>query len=255
MTREFRWLSAGPLPAACDLRAVGWILRAAGAWIEDPALPVLLALPDCLTLPDWLALTCGPLEWRARTILVGLVSAQERAGMLRRGFGDALPACLEPVELAARAERLLARRPGETLRRQAGSLRLELVARQAFLHDRSVGLHPREFALLWRLAETPGAPVAPDVLLRDVWRLSFRPETNTLAVHVSRMRAKLRAFGIEGLVETLPRGAYRVMAGPKQPDPVEIAIGDNLALDAYVRLGEHGGNANNGIEHADGIEA
>ena len=40
--------------------------------------------------------------------------------------------------------------------------------------------------------------------------LEFEPGTNSIEVHVSRLRAKLAFAGIHGLVETVPPGGYRV---------------------------------------------
>ena len=88
-------------------------------------------------------------------------------------------------------------------------MKLDLLHRDARSGQDWLALHPREFALLWRLAQSPGEPVSRARLLRDVWRLDFEPGTNSVEVHVSRLRAKLAAAGIEGLVETDPRGGYR----------------------------------------------
>jgi hypothetical protein len=72
-------------------------------------------------------------------------------------------------------------------------------------------------------------------LLRDVWRMAFRPETNSLAVHISRLRAKLRVAGLDGLIETLPDGAYRLGATSLGRD--DQWIGDT----GYLPLDEGGG--------------
>ncbi|MBS0481292.1 MAG: winged helix-turn-helix transcriptional regulator [Proteobacteria bacterium] len=137
-------------------------------------------------------------------------------------------------------ERLAERAVSVPRKRQIGQLRLDLVLRDAFVAGRAINLHPREFALLWRLAEVPGLPVRPDDLLCDVWRLSFRPETNTLAVHVSRLRAKLRLAGLDGIIETLPDGAYRIFVDllPGASLPGGGMRSPNLALDAFLRLGK-----------------
>jgi DNA-binding response OmpR family regulator len=94
--------------------------------------------------------------------------------------------------------------------RAAGPLTLDLFHRDARVGERWLALHPREFALLWRLAERPGETVPRATLLREVWRLEFEPGTNSIEVHVSRLRAKLALAGIEPLVETVPPGGYRV---------------------------------------------
>ncbi|GAB5349196.1 crotonase/enoyl-CoA hydratase family protein [Alteriqipengyuania sp. 357] len=85
---------------------------------------------------------------------------------------------------------------------EAGPLRLDLFHRDAAVEGRWLALHPREFALLWRLAETPGRTVSQRTLLFDVWRLTFEPGTNRIAVHVARLRRKLAPMGLDGLIAT-----------------------------------------------------
>lgn len=235
--RRFEWLAVGPLPAAWDLRRLGWRLtecvRAPG---EDELHP-LLATPQGLSFAEWLALTSSAPRRRVRIIMLGVADSAERARLLRLGFGDALPPTAGIEELEERAL-LRIRQAGALPRyRQLGPLRLDLLARDGMVAGRSLALHPREFALVWRLSDEPGRPVAADVLLRDVWRLEFRPETNSLAVHVSRLRGKLRLAGLDGLIETLPDGAYRLALGQGPALPLPPAQG-KLALDAHLRIGE-----------------
>lgn len=68
----------------------------------------------------------------------------------------------------------------------------------------------REFGLLWRLSDNPGERVTRKQLLSDVWRINHEPETNSVEVHVSRLRSKLALAGCETLVETAPEGGYRL---------------------------------------------
>lgn len=108
----------------------------------------------------------------------------------------------------------------------AGPVLLDLFHRDARLHDTWLHLHPREFGLLWRLAESPRVRLSRQTLLRDVWRLHHEPETNTVEVHIYRLRRKLLAFGIDRLVITEPTGGYRLEAEVVpvmlQPEHVEI---------------------------------
>nr|WP_237452290.1 winged helix-turn-helix domain-containing protein [Qipengyuania algicida] len=53
-------------------------------------------------------------------------------------------------------------------------------------------------------------PVDFGELLSDVWRLEHIPETNSLKVHVSRLRAKLGIDHAAWLNETVPQGGYRL---------------------------------------------
>ncbi|MBV7266066.1 winged helix-turn-helix transcriptional regulator [Erythrobacter sp. WH131] len=92
--------------------------------------------------------------------------------------------------------------------REAGDIILDLFHRDGRVADRWLSLHPREFELLWRLAEQPGEPMTRRELLADVWRIHFEPETNSVAVHVARVRAKLDAFGLAGMLATDPERGY-----------------------------------------------
>jgi len=145
-----------------------------------------------------------------RCLFLGVSCGRERARLLGEGAGEALSGDIELAELEQRAHRLAAARECLPRRRELGPLTLDLLHRDARGGRGWLALHPREFELLWRLAQHPGERVSRTRLLREVWRLDFEPGTNSVEVHVSRLRAKLAAAGIEGLVETDPRGGYRL---------------------------------------------
>jgi DNA-binding response OmpR family regulator len=109
-----------------------------------------------------------------------------------------------------------------------GRLMLDLLAREAWADGQPLGLHPREFALLWRLLDQPGQAVTKATLLREVWHLTFQPETNSLAVHVSRLRGKLALAGLGHLVQTDGAGGYCLAAAEPAPpgvaDPAEPVL-------------------------------
>lgn len=92
--------------------------------------------------------------------------------------------------------------------RGVGDVTLDLFHRDGRVDDRWLGFHPREFELFWRLAEEPGMRVSKRQLLVEVWRINFEPETNSVAVHVARVRSKLDIFGLAGMLATHPDGGY-----------------------------------------------
>ena len=236
--RQFRWHLAGPIPPGSDLRRLGWQLREApGAGGDGEAHP-LLVRPEGLAFSEWLKLAGATPAVRKWMLMLDVSDGHERARLLRLGFGDALAPGLSLEELEQRLQRLIEQAQALPRTRCHGPLRLDLLAREAFVAGRALGLHPREFALLWRLADDPGEPVGPGELLGDVWRLAFRPETNSLAVHVSRLRAKLRLSGVDGLIETMPDGGYRLLA---MPAPALPLLPTKLPLDAHLRLREEDG--------------
>ena len=233
--RLFRWFSVGPIPTAYDLRRLGWQLlvdeQSSGRAVAHAQLGRLYDLP----MPQWLSLAGANQTQRKWMMMIDVPESQDRARLLRLGFGDAVGHGSSLDELESRVLRLLQYAEALPRYRQHGAVRLDLLARDAFVADRAVGLHPREFALLWRLTEHPGETVGTPELLYDVWRLSFRPETNSLAVHLSRLRAKLRTAGVDGLVETVPGGNYRLCSPGREA--AAPAAGE-FALDDYTRLRE-----------------
>jgi len=105
--------------------------------------------------------------------------------------------------------------------REAGDVTLDLFHRDGRVDDRWLGFHPREFELLWRLAQQPGEPLTRRQLLADVWRIDFEPETNSVAVHVARVRSKLAPFGLSSILMTHREGGYFLDV---PPGPGEFTI-------------------------------
>lgn len=237
--RLFRWLATQAVAAEYDLRRLGWRLLD-GHVLSGQSDPCpLLVCPDGLPLAVWLRLAGATPAERRWMLMLGVDDSQQRARLLRLGFGDVLGSAGTLAEVEMRTVRLVAQARMLPRERRIGGLRLDLVGREAFVAGRGAGLHPREFALLWRLADQPGVAVSVADLLGDVWRLAFRPETNSLAVHVSRLRAKLRLVGLDGLIETLADGGYRLVMEPVAGGSA-LPLACEFALDAYLRLGKEG---------------
>lgn len=198
---EFGWIAARcEPPRQWDLRRIGWTLSADA---RGGHVRLVDARDSEAAMADG-----DPALW----LFVGVECGSKRAQLLDAGCGDALPADVDLAELAERARRVAAVRARLPRQRAVGPLVLDLLHRDARAGERWLALHPREFALLWRLVERPGETVGRATLLREVWRLDFDPATNSIEVHVSRLRAKLALAGITQLVETVPSGGYRVRA-------------------------------------------
>lgn len=186
----------------------------------DPATRIEIAEAD---KPAW------------RIIMLGVEEAAERAQLLSIGVAEALPASIQLRELEARARRVADMFGALPRWRNIGAITLDLFHRDARLNSRWLHLHPREFGLLWRLADNPGEAVSRRDLLRDVWRIDFEPETNSVEVHVSRLRSKLAAEGYRGLVETASGGGYRLSQDELPFLLAPSSEPQDDALDAYLR--------------------
>ncbi len=205
----FCWKSRRQLPDRWDLRRAGWRLCPAGAAcaVEQRALRLLDTAG--LEEADRFALL-GHESTPGLAIALGIDRSCERAALIAAGWGEALAGSTGLAELDHRARRIAVSAQMLPRLRDAGPVTLDLLYRDGRVGARWLALHPREFALLWRIAENCGAPVTRQELLRDVWRLRHVPETNSVQVHVSRLRAKLAAQGLGALVATDPQGGYRL---------------------------------------------
>lgn len=226
----FGWLGDGEVPDQYDLVRLGWDR------VDLAVSPGQASLPLLLT-DHALAARLTTRRERAPVALLGVEDPIDRARLLAEGFGEVLPAGIAIEELEERLGRVAIALDALPRRRVHGALALDLLLRDGWVGDTRLGLHPREFALLWRLAETPGEAVAADDLLSDVWRINFRPETNSLAVHVCRLRAKLAVSGLAHMVRTTPGGSYVLAPEDGVGRAIPLADEGVGALDAHVRLG------------------
>ncbi|MEO5706125.1 MAG: winged helix-turn-helix domain-containing protein [Alteraurantiacibacter sp.] len=168
-----------------------------------------------------------------RLIMLGVELPSERAALLALGCAEALGASTTLRELAVRAARVDEMFGLLPRWRDLGPLTLDLFHRDVRKGSTWLHLHPREFGVLWRLADTPGERVTRRQLLEDVWRMGHDPQTNSVEVHVSRLRSKLGAAGCAELVQTVPEGGYR-LAGDVPFMFASAPGSERDALDRYL---------------------
>ena len=88
-----------------------------------------------------------------------------------------------------------------------GSLVIDRRTRRVHVGDRELHLTPKEFDLLARLADDPGAVVRREDLIADIWDEHWWGSTKTLDVHVAALRKKL---GDPGWIVGLRGVGYRL---------------------------------------------
>lgn len=142
-------------------------------------------------------------------VLLLVDDARDIAAALDAGAADAVLRASPADEIAARiAARLRAAAPPIGI----GELAIDRIARTVTRAGRALRLLPREYALLVHLAQHAGRTVPRAALLEAVWGLRFDPGTNVVAVHVSRLRAKLD-HGFAGAMLHTEKGiGYRLDA-------------------------------------------
>jgi two-component system OmpR family response regulator len=125
-------------------------------------------------------------------VLSALGGVDDRVRGLRAGGDDYLTKPFELIELIARIEALL-RRPIENreTKLRVGQLELDLIERTARRGERSIELLPREFRLLEYMMRRKDQMLTRAMLLEEVWKYKFVPQTNLVDVHMGRLRRKV----------------------------------------------------------------
>lgn len=196
---------------AGDGHSVDWVQRLDAAGDAIGGAPFDLLLLD-LMLPDGRGI---PFLRRLRArgdvtpviILTALDQVSDRIEGLNAGADDYL---VKPFDLAELSARI-----GSVARRYSGNpnpiithgpLEIDLAARSIHRDGRPVQLTAREWALLEAFLARPGQLLSKAQLEDKLYAFDTEVESNTIEVHVSRLRKKLGA----GIIETERGLGYRL---------------------------------------------
>ena len=139
---------------------------------------------------------CRRLRTTRQTPVIMLTArAEDGDAILGLGLGadDYVRKPFSPPELMARVKAVLRRGQagaGSTTV-SFGELRIDAAARTVWRGDAGVDLTAKEFDLLWHLASYPGQVFSREQLLSGVWGYDYLGDTNTVTVHIRRLREKL----------------------------------------------------------------
>jgi two-component system, OmpR family, response regulator len=147
-------------------------------------------------------------------VLSALGAVDDRVRGLRAGGDDYLTKPFATVELIARIEALL-RRPTETRDTllRVGPLELDLMERTAKRGDRMIDLLPREFRLLEYMMRRKDQVLTRAMLLEEVWKYKFTPQTNLVDVHMGRLRHKVDEHNEPPMIHNV-RGVGFILRAP-----------------------------------------
>ncbi|WP_144096693.1 response regulator transcription factor [Croceicoccus sediminis] len=148
-------------------------------------------------------------------MLSALGRTVDRAEGLDAGADDYLAKPFEATELLARLRALHRRAAGHAHSAVIihGVFECHVKARTAFRGDKHLALSPKEFELFRYLMENAGEVVTREMLLRDVWKMSFDPQTNVVDVNIGRLRRKLEDGFNSPALETIWGTGYRLLDG------------------------------------------
>jgi len=147
-------------------------------------------------------------------VLTARGDERDRVRLLEMGADDYVVKPFGFRELVARIGAVLRRsRRGfdedENVVQEIAGLRIDHRTRRVTVDGREVGLSPKEFDLLAKLAEDPGAVVRRERIIEEVWDEHWWGSTKTLDVHIASLRKKL---GDPSLIATVRKVGYRLDA-------------------------------------------
>ncbi len=181
--------------------------------LVDRFCPDLVILDIMMPRLDGFQLTKELAGERSRSLIIlsAKDETKDRIAGLELGADDYLVKPFDFGELLARVRSVLRRRqPEQASVLRAGPLELDRAERRASYHGRQVELSPREFDLLWYLAEHRGQVLERDRLLNAVWGVSFYGDDNNLEVYVRYLRRKLDDPD-RRLIQTVRGVGYRLV--------------------------------------------
>jgi two-component system OmpR family response regulator len=130
---------------------------------------------------------------------------------LEAGADDYLRKPFAFRELRARLQAILRRPAGAASSElRAGDLVLDISRREARQGDRRIFLTNREFQILEYLMRNPGRTLTRMMIEDHVWGHNYPGLSNTVDVHVKRLRGKIDRPGDSSIVETVRGMGYRL---------------------------------------------
>jgi DNA-binding response OmpR family regulator len=143
-------------------------------------------------------------------MLTGRTMVKEKEEGFDTGADDYLTKPFDPRELSARLKALL-RRPKGVLSNSLkfGDLELDPRSRRVVRGGNEVQLGPKEFALLEFFMRHPSEVFTSDALLERVWLNESDSSSDTVRVHINRLRNKIDTDGTESLIRTVFKQGYR----------------------------------------------
>lgn len=196
---------------AAEGHTVDWVRRLDEAMEHVQAIPYDLVLLD-LMLPDGRGLEFLRVRRVAGDttpviILTALDQISDRIAGLNAGADDYLVKPFDLSELSARLKAVARRYSGNPNPLVVlGDLTIDLAARTVTRSGRSVPLTAREWVLFEAFMQRPGALLSKEQLEQRLYSFDAEVESNTIEVHVSRLRKKLG----HDVIETVRGLGYRL---------------------------------------------
>lgn len=110
------------------------------------------------------------------------------------GVDDYVTKPFSPKEVLARISAILKRGRAKTPRIVSDGLEIDIAGRNVYVDGKKAEMTPKEYELLFYLAENAGIAVSREKLLTDVWGYDFFGDDRTVDTHIKMLRASLGPY-------------------------------------------------------------
>lgn len=97
---------------------------------------------------------------------------------------------------------------GETLNFE--NIKIDLSSRETFVNDSPITLTQKEFDMLVMFIQEPKRVFTKEILYTIVWGDAYYGDDNTINVHISRLRSKLKEYLGKDIIETVWGVGFRL---------------------------------------------
>lgn len=143
-------------------------------------------------------------------IIISAKSAlEDRVKQLKNGADDYITKPFEREEVMARIAALLRRSKLTTQHKQEGDslslkqLVLKPSSREVYVNGNNILLTVYEYELLKILLENPERVFTKEQLYQEVWKSGYYGEDNTINVHISNIRKKIKDYDETSYIKTV----------------------------------------------------
>lgn len=136
-------------------------------------------------------------------------SLEDKVNALKIGADDYITKPFERDELLARVEAILRRTqgnkniPAPEKDYEWKKLRLKPVSREVLVDNNPISLTAYEFDILQLLLQNPERVFTKDQLYQEIWKTGYYGEDNTINVHISNIRKKIKEFDEDSYIKTI----------------------------------------------------
>lgn len=134
---------------------------------------------------------------------------EDKVKVLKLGADDYMTKPFDREEVLARVEAILRRSMGmkETSSEEKDytwkNLKLRSSSREVWVEDNLIALTAYEYDILLLLLQNPERVYTKDQLYQEIWKTGYYGEDNTINVHISNIRKKIKEFDEEAYIKTV----------------------------------------------------